>query len=86
MLVRAAFNRSPGLPKPYDEAEASRHPDTQEVEWREMLVVWRRLPGKDDRVELYQDYVSSSFEVLDVYMSEAGVTLDYAWQGADYWA
>ncbi|KAG8743527.1 hypothetical protein FRC10_011918 [Ceratobasidium sp. 414] len=56
MLVRAAFNRSPGLPKPYDEAEASKHPDTQEVEWKEMLVVWRRAAGKEDRIELYQDY------------------------------
>ncbi|KAG9103832.1 hypothetical protein FRC06_007644 [Ceratobasidium sp. 370] len=62
MLVRAAFNRSPGLPKPYDEAEASKHPDTQEVEWREMLVVWRRAAGKEDRIELYQDYTTPGKE------------------------
>ncbi|QRW06517.1 nuclear pore complex protein [Ceratobasidium sp. AG-Ba] len=62
MLVRAAFNRSPGLPKPYDEAEASKHPDTQEVEWKEMLVVWRKVPGKEDRIELYQDYTTPGKE------------------------
>ncbi|KAG8696385.1 hypothetical protein FRC09_008543, partial [Ceratobasidium sp. 395] len=62
MLVRAAFNRSPGLPKPYDEAEASKHPDTQEVEWKEMLVVWRKALGKEDRIELYQDYTTPGKE------------------------
>ncbi|CAE6415279.1 unnamed protein product [Rhizoctonia solani] len=62
MLVRAAYNRSSGLPKPYDEAEARRHPDTQEMQWKEMLVVWRRSSDRDDRVELYQDYTTPGKE------------------------
>ncbi|KAG9125743.1 hypothetical protein FRC07_006402 [Ceratobasidium sp. 392] len=62
MLVRAAFNRSPGLPKPYDEVEAGKHPDTQEVEWKEMLVVWRKSLDKEDRIELYQDYTTPGKE------------------------
>ncbi|KAH7336895.1 Pleckstrin homology domain-containing protein [Rhizoctonia solani] len=62
MLVRAAYNRSSGLPKPYDEAEARRHPDTQEMQWKEMLVVWRRSNDREDRVELYQDYTTPGKE------------------------
>ncbi|KAF8746548.1 Pleckstrin homology domain, partial [Rhizoctonia solani] len=62
MLVRAAYNRSSGLPKPYDEAEARRHPDTQEMQWKEMLVVWRRSNDREDRVELYQDYATPGKE------------------------
>ncbi|CAE6440171.1 unnamed protein product [Rhizoctonia solani] len=62
MLVRAAYNRSSGLPKPYDEAEARRHPDTQEMQWKEMLVVWRRPNDREDRVELYQDYATPGKE------------------------
>ncbi|CAE7216406.1 unnamed protein product [Rhizoctonia solani] len=62
MLVRAAYNRSSGLPKPYDEVEARRHPDTQEMQWKEMLVVWRRSNDKEDRVELYQDYTTPGKE------------------------
>ncbi|CUA72521.1 Nuclear pore complex protein Nup214 [Rhizoctonia solani] len=62
MLVRAAYNRSSGLPKPYDEAQARRHPDTQEMQWKEMLVVWRRSDGREDRVELYQDYTTPGKE------------------------
>ncbi|CAE6461333.1 unnamed protein product [Rhizoctonia solani] len=62
MLVRAAYNRSSGLPKPYDEVEARRHPDTQEMQWKEMLVVWRRSNDREDRVELYQDYTTPGKE------------------------
>ncbi|KAG8732790.1 hypothetical protein FRC11_010960, partial [Ceratobasidium sp. 423] len=62
VLVRAAYNRSSGLPKPYDEVEARRHPDTQEMQWKEMLVVWRRSDDKEDRMELYQDYTTPGKE------------------------
>ena len=60
MLVKVSYNRSEGLPHPYDEAEASRHPDTVEEDWAEFMVCWRSR-----HLELYEDWVSS--EVVDSY-------------------
>lgn len=53
MLVKVSYNRSEGLPHPYDEKEAGRHPDSVEEEWAEFLVCWR-----GSRLELYEDWVS----------------------------
>lgn len=53
MLVKVSHNRSEGLPHPYDEAEAGRHPDTLEEDWAEYMVCWR-----GNHLELYEDWVS----------------------------
>ncbi|KAG8908406.1 hypothetical protein FRB99_006611 [Tulasnella sp. 403] len=51
MLVKISYNRSDGLPSPYDEVEAKRHPDTVEEDWAEFMVCWR-----GNHLELYEDW------------------------------
>lgn len=52
MLIRVAHTRQ--VVKHYDEQYSRNITDLDEERWEEFLVVWRA-----QRIELYQDYVSS---------------------------
>ncbi|KAG8886651.1 hypothetical protein FRB97_000071 [Tulasnella sp. 331] len=51
MLVNISYFETDGLPQPYDQDEARRHPTSEKEAWAEYLVCWKRR-----HLELYEEW------------------------------